>query len=262
MGLDPPEHRVERGAARSDGVGHRRQADRHAFACIALGLPVQRLMLAELLEQDHRQKARAGPAPGDHMERGRRLADLLAIPTGELFPYRFDHLPLPRDHLQCPRHILAQLAQPGSAAALARRRLGNHHALARQVVREGVSFGALAREARHIRSLRHGDFRGELILAGARCKFLELQRQLIDQPLRSLGARAIELTLELGDPQLLMGNQRQVFGSLGARHRQLGGPSIAFGDNFVHPRALDRQRRLQRGDVLRQRGKIGIHDRK
>src|SRR6202162_1014778 len=104
-------------------------------------------MLAELLEQDHRQRPGPGPAPGDHMERGRRLADLLAIPTGELFPYRFDHLPLPRDHLQRPGHILAQLAQPRSAAALARRRLGNHHALARQVVGEGVSLGALAREA-------------------------------------------------------------------------------------------------------------------
>ena len=261
MGLDPPEHRVERGAARSDGVGHRRQADRHAFACIALGLPVQRLMLAELLEQDHRQEAWAGPAPGDHMERGRRLTDLLAIPAAELFPYRFDHLPLPRDHLQCRGHILAQLAQPRSATALARRRRRDHHALARQVVGEGVSFGALAREARHIRGFRHGDFRGELILAGARCKFLELQRQLIDQPLRSLRARTVELTLEPGDPQPLMGNQRQVFGSLGARHRQLGGPGVAFGDNFAHPRALDRQRRLQRGDVVRQRGKIGVHDR-
>jgi hypothetical protein len=48
-----------------------------------------------------------------------------------------------------------------------------------------------------------------------------------------------------------MGNQRQVFGSLGARHRQLGGPGVAFGDNFAHPRALDRQRHLQRGDVPR-----------
>ena len=127
---------------------------------------------------------------------------------------------------------------------------------------EGVSFGALAGEARHIRGLRHGDFRGELILAGARCKFLELQRQLIDEPLRSLRARAVELTLELGDPQLLMGDQGQVFGCLGARHRQFGGPGIAFGDNFAHPRALDRQRRFQRVDVVRQRGKIGVHDRK
>jgi len=136
------------------------------------------------------------------MERSRRLADLLAIPTGELFPDRFDHLPLPRDHLQRPGHILAQLAQPRSAAALAPRRLGNHHALARQVVGEGVSFGALARGARHIRGLRHGDFRGEFILAGAGCEFLELQRQLIDQPLRSLGARAVELTLEPGELDL------------------------------------------------------------
>jgi hypothetical protein len=50
MGLDPLEHRFERGAARSHIVGHGRQADRYAFARIALGLPDQRLMLAELLE--------------------------------------------------------------------------------------------------------------------------------------------------------------------------------------------------------------------
>ena len=83
----------------------------------------------------------------------------------------------------------------------------------------------------------HGDFRGQLILAGARGKFLELQRQLIDQPLRPLRARTVELSLELGDPQLLMGDQRQVFRGLGARHRQLGDPGVAFGDNVPHPRA-------------------------
>ena len=43
-------------------VGHGRQRDRHAFQRVALGLPVQRLMLPELLEHDHRQQARARPS--------------------------------------------------------------------------------------------------------------------------------------------------------------------------------------------------------
>ena len=38
-------------------------------------------MLAKLLEQDHRQQARSGPAAGDDVERRRSLADLLAIPA-------------------------------------------------------------------------------------------------------------------------------------------------------------------------------------
>jgi hypothetical protein len=41
-------------------------------------------MLAKLLEQDHRQQARSGPAAGDDVERRRSLADLLAIPPGVL----------------------------------------------------------------------------------------------------------------------------------------------------------------------------------
>ena len=57
---------------------------------------------------------------------------------------------------------------------------------------EGVSFGALAGEARHRRGLGDSDFRGELIFGGARFQFLELQRQLIDQPLRSLRAGAVD----------------------------------------------------------------------
>src|SRR5580700_9191004 len=55
----------------ADLVSQRRQAERHALPDVAFGLPVQRLMLPVLLEQDHRQEARAGPAAGDHMERCR-----------------------------------------------------------------------------------------------------------------------------------------------------------------------------------------------
>jgi hypothetical protein len=161
------------------------------------------------------------------MEKGRCRADLLAIPAGELLPYGFDHLPLARDHLQRPGHILAQLAQPCSATAAATRRRIDHHALAWQVVGESVSFSALASEAQHRRGLGHGDFRGEIVLGGVRCKLLEPQRQLIDEPLRALRARSIDLPLELGDPQLLMGDQGQVFGRLGPRHCQRRGPGVA-----------------------------------
>ena len=63
MGFDQAQQRIERGADRAHGVGHRRQRDRHAFQGVALGLAVQRLMLAELLEHDHGQQARPGPCP-------------------------------------------------------------------------------------------------------------------------------------------------------------------------------------------------------
>src|SRR5713226_623968 len=66
-------------------------------------------MLSVLLEQDHRQKAWTGPAPGGHMERRRSLADLLAVAAGELLADMLDHLPLPRDHLQRLGDVLAQL---------------------------------------------------------------------------------------------------------------------------------------------------------
>ena len=51
--MDP---RLQRRRAGSDLVGQRGEADIDAFPGIALGLAVQWLMLAELLEQDHRQR--------------------------------------------------------------------------------------------------------------------------------------------------------------------------------------------------------------
>ncbi|PZX20581.1 hypothetical protein LY10_03839, partial [Planktotalea frisia] len=41
------------------------------------------------------------------VERGRRLADLLASSASELLADRLDHLPLAWDDLQCLRNILA-----------------------------------------------------------------------------------------------------------------------------------------------------------
>ena len=75
MRLKASQHGIERHRARSHGVSHGRQADRHAFQGIALGLAVQRLMLTKLLEQDRGQEAWPGPAPRDDMEGRWRLAD-------------------------------------------------------------------------------------------------------------------------------------------------------------------------------------------
>src|SRR3954463_14182046 len=103
-------------------------------------------MLPVLLEQDHRQQARAGPAARDHMKGGWRLADLLAVAAGKLLADVLDHLPLPRDHLQRLSDVLAQFAQPRAAAAQAGCWARFDHAFARPMVRKGVPRRALARE--------------------------------------------------------------------------------------------------------------------
>jgi hypothetical protein len=118
VGLEALEQRHQHRRAAADLVGQGRQADRHALLGVALGLPVERLMLAELLEQHHRQQAGSGPAPRDHVERRRRLADLLAVPAGELLPDVLDHLPGLWDDLQRLGDVLAKPGQPRSAAAV------------------------------------------------------------------------------------------------------------------------------------------------
>ena len=79
MALDQRVQRAQRRGAGADLIGERRQAQVDPFAGVALALAVQRLMLAELLEQDHRQQARAGEAARRDMERRRRLGDRLAL---------------------------------------------------------------------------------------------------------------------------------------------------------------------------------------
>ncbi len=193
MRLDPPEQRRQHGAARADLVGQGRQAERHALPGVALGLAVERLMLPVLLEQDHRQQARAGPAARDHMERRRRLADLLAVAAGEFLADVLDHLPLPRDHLQRLGDVLAQLAQPRAAAALAGGRSRLDHPLARQMLGEGLARRALAGEGHDIRRLGRGALGGDLVLAGRTLEFLEGQLHLVEQPHRAFRALAVEL---------------------------------------------------------------------
>jgi len=98
--LDQCVQRLQHGRASADQVGQRRQAQIDAFPRIALALPVQGLMLAELLEQDHRQQVRPGEAARCHVERRWRLGDRLAGPARELLAHGLDHLPLSRNHLE------------------------------------------------------------------------------------------------------------------------------------------------------------------
>ena len=188
MGLDQAPKRIERHRNRAHGVDHGGQRDRRALERVALGLPVQRLVLAELVEHDHRQQARTRPSPRDHMERRRRLADLLAVPAGELLPHRLDHLPPPGRDLQSLRHVLAELAQAVAPAARAGHRRIDHHPLARQVVGERVALGAPAGKGAHRRRLRGRLLRRQLVFRGAGRQFFELERQLVDQSRRALGS--------------------------------------------------------------------------
>ena len=98
-------------------------------------------------------------------------------------------------------------------------------------------------------------FRRQFVFRGAGLQLLELERQLIDQPRRALRPLPVDLALELGDPQLLRGDQRHVFRRLRPRDRQLR-------RDFQAPRALGDERRLQGGDVVGKSLGSGIHETK
>ncbi len=80
MGFEQSVERLQHADRRADHIGGRRQADLDTLTGEALALPVQRLVLAELLKEDHRQQTRAEQAARDDVERRRWLADLLGSP--------------------------------------------------------------------------------------------------------------------------------------------------------------------------------------
>ena len=113
------------------------------------------------------------------------------------------------DHLQRAGHVLAELAQAVAAAALRNLIGGSITTRSR-----GRCSGKVLRSAR----LRVNP-RTVVVLATASSaassssvalglQLFELQRQLIDQPRRAFRPLAVDLALEFGDPQLLLGDQR------------------------------------------------------
>lgn len=158
--------------------------------------------------------------PFDKLRRRRRLSDLLARPASEFLANGLDHFPLARHHLQRLGDGLAELGEP-AATTRAGRRAGNHHAFARQMCRKGCAYRLLAGEGTHRRAVGRRRF----VFGCARRRFLELQFQLVEQLAAALRGLAVLLAPELGDQQLVVGDQR--FGAGGASLGLL--PCLAFG---------------------------------
>lgn len=80
IGFDQLKDRPDGKGSSAHLVSQRRDREIDPLAFEALALPIQRLMLTELLvEQDRRQKLGADIAPWRRMERCRRLRDRLAV---------------------------------------------------------------------------------------------------------------------------------------------------------------------------------------
>src|SRR5450631_4725647 len=124
MRLNQGMERTSRRRTRAHLIGQRRKAGINALSRMALTLPVRRLMLPVLFEEDHGQKARAGKAARRNVKGRRRLADLLAGPAGKFLADVLDHLPLPGDDLERLGDVFAELGKSGRAAARASGRPG------------------------------------------------------------------------------------------------------------------------------------------
>ena len=234
--LDQLIERHQRGRAGADMIGHRRHRQLDPLACKLLALAVERLMIGVFANQHHRQQARPGEAACDRVERRRRLRDLLARPAAELLPYMLGHEPLPRHHIERLGDILADLGKLAAAAARARGRRRVNNAPARQIGGKVAPRRLAPREALHLDARR---LRLRRILCRSCGQLLQLQFQLIDEPLAALGARTEHLPLHLRDHQLQMLDQRLGAHELGAR--------------------LD-QRRLQRGRIVWKMIRCPSHD--
>src|SRR3954468_12183351 len=120
MRLHSPQQRRQHVNACTHLVGQGGQAERYSLPSVAFGLAVQRLMLPVLLEQDHRQQARAGPAARDHMKGCRRLADLLAVAAGEFLADMLDHPGFRRGRLFHRRGITSSVSVTSSPSLRSR----------------------------------------------------------------------------------------------------------------------------------------------
>jgi hypothetical protein len=230
------ERRQARGAS-ADPVRQGRHVELDAFPGKRFALPVERLVLAKLGVQDHRQPARPGPRAGDDVKGCGRLGDPLAGPAGELLAHGLDHFPVPRHDLEGLGDVLAEFDQPAAAARAARRRR-HHHPLAWQVGRQRCPHRFLTGKATYCGGVRFGRPSGDLVFSGAGFQLLELQFQLIEQLAAALGRLPKPLALHFGNQQLEIGNH-----GLGAGRARL---------RLLPCGTLCQQGGLQRGNVVGQ----------
>jgi len=138
----------------ADMIGHGRDRELDPLAGKLIALPVERLMVGVLVDQDHREQARPGEAARDHVEGGGRLRDRLARAAAELLPHVLGHEPLPRHDVERLGDVLADLRELGAAAARARRGGRMNDAPARQIRRKVAPCRRAPREALHVNTRR------------------------------------------------------------------------------------------------------------
>ena len=178
---------MERGESSNPGtdmVGQGGDVEIDAFPGVAFALPVERLVLPILLEQDHRQQAGADSGTRDDVEGSRRLRELLAIPAGELFAHGLPHKPAAWDDVEGLGNHLADLGEPAAPAALARRRRRHDQPLARQMRRQRPACRLLPEMGCNDRA--GSSFRGRLVLGGGFLDLGQLELELVDEPLAAL----------------------------------------------------------------------------
>ena len=233
MGADQIVERAQQRGAAADLIGERREAEIDAFPPVPFRLPIERLVLSVLLEQHHCEKARAGEAARQHMERRRGLADRLARPACELLPDVLQHLPLPRHDLQRLGDVLAELGKPGRPAAGAGARAGNDDPLARQILREGFARWLLAGE-RANRGTRcwRSPFASELILRRGRFEFLQFELHLVEKARAPFAALAVSRAPHHLDGEPQMRDHRVGVGFASSRMNQVSARDGEIGMGF------------------------------
>ncbi len=187
----------------ADEIGQRREVEVDTLPPIALALPVERLMLAVLLEQDHRQQAGADPAPRDDMEGRRGLGHRRAVPAAELLTHGLPHEPAARDDVERLGDGLADLRQSAPTAAGAARRRREDDPLARQMLGQWPAGGLLAdMRGDDSAGLLGRSFGSRLVLGRALLELGQLQLELVEQPCGPLAGLAERLAPGLGEQQL------------------------------------------------------------
>jgi len=135
------------------------------------------------------------------------------------------------------------------------RRSRQDHALALNVVGEGLAHRPLALKRTHPLSLFCRLFGSEFIFGRSRLEFFKFQLQLIEQPRRPPRARPIKRATQLLDLKLEMGNQR-----FSARLLRLGiGRFSKPGFRRKPGRALGQDHRMRGGKIGRQLLGAGVH---
>ncbi len=187
------------------------------------------------------------------------LADLLAVPAGDLLPHSLHHLPLAGNDLQRPVDVLADLAKTRGAAACAASRGFDDNAPARQVLRKGLAAGGPATGEGFDRDagvpIAASLFRRDGVFGRRRFQLFKLKLHLIQQTRGPFRPVAVDLPAELRDLQLQVldhsvGAGRRRFGA-----RQLGlNPRCArFGSGERGAQISDLSGHIQHGRNLLQR---------